>query len=328
MAPSLHIFNPDTDYALAADTVSYTPTAKVAAMRRELAYVPFAYARPGDVVAALDGNARELAQTAPPEVTVADIREIAAAMRPGMRIRPWGWNRALRHTLLSVGVDESLLPTEESIAELRTLSHRRTTIAFLKEMCRMVDVPDGFELPQELHTADEAIAYAASHPACWLKAPWSSSGRGVYPTTGLCMEQIGQWARGIIRRQGSVMGEKNVERALDMATEWEIGRKEVSFIGFSCFRITGRGRYAGNIELPQEELVRLIGSKTDCGLDRMVEVQRRALAKIALGRYAGPCGIDMAVTTQGEIHPCIEINFRMTMGIATCMKTDRKCITT
>ena len=37
MPPTLHIFNPDTDYALGADTVSYTPTAKVTAMRRELA---------------------------------------------------------------------------------------------------------------------------------------------------------------------------------------------------------------------------------------------------------------------------------------------------
>ena len=44
MAPTLHIFNPDTDYALGADTVSYTPTSKVTAMRRELAHVPLAYA--------------------------------------------------------------------------------------------------------------------------------------------------------------------------------------------------------------------------------------------------------------------------------------------
>lgn len=328
MPPTLHIFNPDTDYALGADTVSYTPTAKVTAMRRELAHVPFAYAEAGDVVAALDGNASELSAMAPPGVAVADISEIARHLRPGMRIRPWGWNRALRHTLLSVGVDESLLPSEESISALRALSHRRNTIAFLSEMEGMAEMPDGFELPQELHTAEEAVAYAESHPGCWLKAPWSSSGRGVYPTAGLTEEQISQWVRGIIRRQGCVMGEKNVERALDMATEWEIGKDEVSFIGFSCFRITGRGRYAGNIELPQKELIKLIGSKTDYALDRIVEVQRVALSRIAPGRYAGPCGIDMAVTTAGQIHPCFEINFRMTMGMATCMKTDRKRLRT
>ena len=187
---------------------------------------------------------------------------------------------------------------------------------------------EDFELPQELHSAEEAVAYTESHPACWLKAPWSSSGRGVYPTAGLTREQTVQWARGIIRRQGSVMGEKNVERALDIATEWEIGRNKVSFIGFSCFHITGRGRYAGNIELPQEELIKMIGSKTDYPLYRTVEAQRRALTKIALGRYYGPCGIDMAVTTAGQIHPCFEINFRMTMGMATCMKTDRKRLRT
>ena len=328
MAPTLHIFNPDTDYALGADTVSYTPTAKVTAMRRELAHVPFAYAEAGDVVAALDGNARELALMAPPGVMVADIRYVASCMCPGMRIRPWGWNRALRHTLLSVGVDESLLPSEESISALRALSHRRNTIAFLNEMEGMVEMPDGFELPQELHTAEEAVAYTESHPGCWLKAPWSSSGRGVFPTAGLTEEHIVQWARGIIRRQGSVMGEKNVERALDIATEWEIGWDQVSFIGFSCFHTTGRGRYAGNIELPQEELIKLIGSETYYPLDRIVEAQRVALSRIAPGRYAGPCGIDMAVTTAGQIHPCFEINFRMTMGMATCMKTDRKRLKT
>ena len=34
-----------------------------------------------------------------------------------------------------------------------------------------------------------------------------------------------------------------------------------------------------------------------------------------VGGYWGPVGIDMLKTADGHIHPCLEMNFRMNMGI-------------
>ena len=39
--------------------------------------------------------------------------------------------------------------------------------------------------------------------------------------------------------------------------------------------------------------------------------------------YRGPVGIDMLKTADGHIHPCLEINFRMNMGILALLLHER-----
>jgi hypothetical protein len=39
--------------------------------------------------------------------------------------------------------------------------------------------------------------------------------------------------------------------------------------------------------------------------------------------YHGPVGIDMLKTADGRIHPCIEINLRMNMGILALLLHER-----
>ena len=36
--------------------------------------------------------------------------------------------------------------------------------------------------------------------------------------------------------------------------------------------------------------------------------------------YEGPVGVDMLVTSDGNLHPCIEINWRMTMGMVAVLE--------
>ena len=51
---SLHIFNPDTDYALAADSAYYTAPARIIALRKENALLPALYADTGDTILLMD----------------------------------------------------------------------------------------------------------------------------------------------------------------------------------------------------------------------------------------------------------------------------------
>ena len=50
----LLIFNPDTEYALASDSINYTPPASVVSLRRMMALYPAVYASRGDAVMLCD----------------------------------------------------------------------------------------------------------------------------------------------------------------------------------------------------------------------------------------------------------------------------------
>ena len=46
----------------------------------------------------------------------------------------------------------------------------------------------------------------------------------------------------------------------------------------------------------------------------LVTLLQSSLSALPPTFYEGPVGVDMLVTADGRIHPCVEINFRMTMG--------------
>ena len=92
----------------------------------------------------------------------------------------------------------------------------------------------------------------------------------------------------------------------------------VSFIGYSLFHTNDRGAYGGNLLLSdaqiEEYLTRYVPLET---LHRVREVAKDVSERRFVG-YAGCLGMDMMVCRSGEgfwIHPCVEVNLRMNMGI-------------
>lgn len=175
------------------------------------------------------------------------------------------------------------------------------------------------DLPREVFSVEEGIGLLISRRKgggeLFLKAPWSSSGRGVLFTGGLSPEKVEEWIGGSVRRQGSVMAETAFLKLLDCASEWELSGGEASFVGWSVFSASGSGRYAGNELLPQSELRDMISVAAPAAdLDEMVRRQKNALEALVAPDYDGPLGIDMLVDSSGLLHPCIELNLRLTMG--------------
>lgn len=85
----------------------------------------------------------------------------------------------------------------------------------------------------------------------------------------------------------------------------------VEFLGWSVFHAGENGAYGYNYVESQEELLRRI-DVDDTLLHRLIIYHKEHLTKTA---YRGPVGIDMLKTADGSIHPCLEINLRMNMGI-------------
>ncbi|MDE5901953.1 MAG: DUF2520 domain-containing protein [Muribaculaceae bacterium] len=330
---TIHVFNPEHDYALASFSPFYTPPAEVMDLRRAMAMYPLDYADTGDAILLLDSPHLPLPERK--DITflsLADLPEFIAA-NPNAVFQPWGWNPMIRHTLICAGVPPEMLPSEKWLEMLAALSHRRSTIEFNASLNDILaDLNPPVPLPLEFTSVEEALQWEKTHHPVFFKAPWSSSGRGILYTDGLDSERhIRPWLRGIIRRQGSVMGESAADKVIDFATEWRISPHPpyVEYLGVSVFETSRRGKYHANIRATQERLMQIIQEKVPAFgfpfIAKMEEAIRRLLSKHTVpgeddnanpaGGYAGYLGIDMMGCADGTIRPCVELNFRRTMGI-------------
>ena len=102
------------------------------------------------------------------------------------------------------------------------------------------------------------------------------------------------------------------DKVLDFAMEFFVHTDHVvDFLGYSVFQTGESGVYGYNYVESQEELLRRI-NVDETLLQQLIAYHKEHLAKTA---YHGPVGIDMLKTADGSIHPCLEINLRLNMGI-------------
>lgn len=317
----LYLFNPSTDMALAAGSVSYTPPAAIRRFEAGLALLPALYAQEGSAILLPYGIADP---SALPYRSIAGKRHISligagTRLTQVSKVVPWGWNAALVRTLRSQGVPDSCLPGDLQLARLRALSSRLLTTdchaylsARLSGKCldRYCSLP-----PIAARTMSEIQAALDMYVDCFAKAPWSSSGKGVMRIGHPLPDTDRRRLERILRTQGAVMMEKAWDNAQDFATEWMMQGGDVRFLGLSVFGCDTAGRYKGNIVAPQSGLRRRLASMTDLGaIDRLTAAQHEFLKKRVAPWYDGPAGIDMLVDQDGEINGCVEINLRHTMG--------------
>ena len=144
------------------------------------------------------------------------------------------------------------------------------------------------------------------------KSSWSSSGRGVFVHDSWG-DSLKKRLEGWVRTQGGyVVDEFYEDKVLDFAMEFFVHADHtVEFLGYSVFVVGEKGTYGYNYVESQEDLLRRI-DVDEALLQRLIRYHKENLALID---YYGPVGIDMLKTADGAIHPCLEINLRMNMGI-------------
>jgi hypothetical protein len=290
----VYLFNPENDMALACGDIYYKPTAVVQRMARELSALPAWYAPAGSAVwTDADFSGIPLR----PEGV-----ECVAEWTPGDELCPWGWNPALVHRL----------GLEKDVEAIRRLSSRQTAVEVLAAL--------GGGESHWITSMDDLQDYIYNKVRV-IKAPWSGSGRGVYfvGTDGLTDSQRG-WVERVLRTQGAIVAEPHYCGVQDFAMEFRVEPQgEVRFAGYSLFETDGQGAYKGNTLASdgaiEAQLARYVGREALRGVrDRLTQVLRAKLG----GSYTGYLGVDMLIHERaGEylLHPCIEINLRMNMGL-------------
>jgi hypothetical protein len=155
-----------------------------------------------------------------------------------------------------------------------------------------------------------------------VKAPWSSSGRGLQPIIKSFMHQK-VWAKllGIVKEQGYAIAEPYLDKVFDLAFIFELKKGKVIYHGTSYFTTDKKGQYIGNClnGLPDEtdknvlDFVKMVPQKVIQPLIEIIESSD--LAKY----YEGFFGVDTLIYNDEndtiKINPCLEINVRQNMGL-------------
>ena len=320
---NLHVFNPEHDLALAAHLSNFTAPHAGRALRADLGFLPACWADEGDAVlvedkqVALQRFRRLSASTrkhfaTPFFVTKTDLRSFQFD-----RIEPWGWDLAIRTQLLRCGVEERLMPTTDEIDKIRMLSHRSFSAKVLSEINILGTTGDAVLCTK----TDEIAEKAVKHRQLVLKAPWSSSGRGIrFVSGGEMNTSLYGWIRNMLRTQGGIMAEPYYNKVRDFGMEFNVDSEgHVNYLGLSLFH-TANGAYTGNILATEDVKMEMLGRYvSESQLAAVKESLVFATERLLAGRYHGPFGVDMMVVKEnGEIliHPCVEINIRRTMGHA------------
>ena len=313
----LLVFNPEHDLALAANLSNFTAPHAGRQLRADLGFIPAIWAAADDCVLVEnveDAERRFLRLTRRPFGRFIGKEQICKHHFSAVDV--WGWDLAIRVYLLRWGVDAGIMPTVTQIDAIRQLSHRR----YAMQLLDCLQMPGIIGSSCETNQIENIIDRLHSGEHLVVKAPWSSSGRGVRFMEDDVNIYDNGWLRNVIAKQGSVMVEPYYNKVRDFGMEFvSDGCGSVNYIGLSLFQ-TSNGAYTGNILASEEEKENLISRYIS--IDLLRTIQKKICTTIGVwlkDRYAGAFGIDMMVVRRDDgdgflLHPCVEINLRRTMG--------------
>lgn len=326
MKKQLYIFNPWHDMALANFTPYYKVSAEILRMSHDLSFLPAWYAPDDALIHVADSSTVETFRS-----QVAGFKDFSSERfvsdTVSCEIRPWGWSPALVHMFSAGGADISFLPDSASLDKIRYLSGRQQCVEVLSQLSSVDGVCGKAFCCNKL---EEVRMHLEANGNLILKAPWSGSGRGLYR---VCRQSwsanVEGWISRILRTQGCVMAEHIYNKVCDFAMEFYSSPEGiVSFAGYSLFETDDFGNYKQNILMSDsgiEEHLLSFGIQSATLHDvreRLLEI----FSVMVSGYYTGYFGVDMMICSQnGEIlvHPCVEINMRMNMGVVSRIIFDR-----
>lgn len=327
-AKKLYFFNPDHDMALANSDVNYMPPAAARQFATDMAVFPAWYTDGGSYVLAstpfnkafLDQN-RQFFPLLPQLITEAEI-----AGNDYLPI-PWGWDPALCKRLSNLGITQFNLPTADRLNAIRQASHRLRAVEFLNKL-----IVDSSYCGSSVYLTDkeELRNFVLNNNPCILKAPLSGSGKGLNWCKGHFTFHIEHWCENVIKQQGGVVAEPLYNKVIDFAMQFHADANgKLTFTGYSLFETNASGAYMGNVLLTDNDIETRLCHYIP--IESLITVRNSIINELdgtLSDIYTGYFGVDMMVCLFDEepryrLHPCVEINLRMNMGMASRIFYDR-----
>lgn len=319
MRNEIYLFNPENDMALANFTPYYKAPSEIIRMANDLSVLPAWYAPEGSTIK-VDSLSRVSLwrEQCPASDFLPDV--IWSAEWENMPYKPWGWSPSLLYTLRKAGVNDSFLLSDMQMGQIRVLSGRQCCVKILESFSRM----DGLcGKAMTCNSMAQVKKYITSLERCVLKAPWSGSGRGImYVSSKEWNDSAEGWVSRVLRVQGEIMVEPLYNKVCDFAMEFYAdGNGSVSFVGYSLFDTDAHGNYKGNFLLSDGQIKKILSQYIpDEVFDNVCRTMEGSLASLLNKDYCGFLGVDMMICLEDGrylLHPCVEINLRMNMGVVS-----------
>lgn len=334
--PDIYLFNPTCEYAAGHGSPSWQPNRRLQKMEEDLASLCIYLTKPNDIVlvkkcppAVFFDTLEMVGIFAPRFVEFDRIRsDFRFIEEPKNRLIPWGWSPAAHRLLdpLKNACSETFKrsPVFHWREEHRRICSRMQAIEILTQIQK--DLPDDLFLQKELvpiicSTREELREAISNVGSCMVKAPWSSSGRGLQPVTKRpVVDKVWEKLDGILDNQHFAIVEPLFSKVLDLAFLFEMNRGKVSFKGISRFLTDAKGQYRGSYlnGWPGEtnpNALQLADSLPSTLLPPLIKALESSAIRY---HYEGPLGVDMLIFTDAKgklrVNPCLEINVKQTMG--------------
>lgn len=319
MRNEIYLFNPENDMALANFTPYYKAPSEIIRMANDLSVLPAWYAPEGSRIK-VDSLSRVSLwrEQCPVSDFLPDV--IWSAEWENMPYKPWGWSPSLLYTLRKAGVNDGFLLSDMQMGIIRVLSGRQCCVKILESFSRM----DGLcGKAMVCNSMTQVKKYITSCERCVLKSPWSGSGRGImYVSSKEWNDSAEGWVSRVLRVQGEIMVEPLYNKVCDFAMEFYADRNgSVSFVGYSLFDTDAHGNYKGNFLLSDGQIKKILSQYIpDEVFDNVCRTMKESLALLLNKDYCGFLGVDMMICLEDGrylLHPCVEINLRMNMGVVS-----------
>ncbi len=335
--PNIYLFNPTCEFAIANGNSNWHPNRLLQIMEDNLSILTLYFSCKNDIVLVenppskkfLESLMKIKAEIPRFEIKNAALNNQKILTLPKNKLLPWGWSPAAHKLLFpfkeSCSPEFKNSPVFNWKAEHKEITSRKFASKILKQVIAKcsADYIIPSDLAPKVCTSQTDIEEAIQE---WgnimIKAPWSSSGRGLQPITKTPVHQkIWEKVMGIINEQGYVMVEPFLNKKIDLSLQFEIQKGKVEFLGVSRFYNNKKGQYNGNYlngwpTDTEKELVDFAGLAPKSVLQLLInELESSKMAY----HYEGVFGVDMLVYSDKnhllKINPCLEINMRHTMGL-------------
>lgn len=315
----LFVFNPEHDYALANGDAHFVAPQSAIQFAHDCATFPCCFAQNNDIVWQPYQSDRPII-TVDKEIYLGNLENITEVM-------PWGWDNALWYRLHSTGLNPAILPNIANVSKIRELSHRKTASEALRYLRQYFGTADALPYPAQLLTNITDIEhFVQSQPSVILKSPYSGNGRGNLPAYSQFTPTLKRQCDGVLHKQGALLGEPQYQVIQDFAMEFSCAGGQTQFEGYSLFKTRHFG-YLHNVLISDDAIEQTLSqwiNLPDLYQSRklLVDFIQQKIAPY----YNGYLGVDMFVyeeNHQYKLHPVVEINLRMTMGMASHIIVER-----
>lgn len=327
----LYWFNPTCETAIANGSETFVPARILLDFEDDLALLPMFFARETDVVlssrkpsAAFRSMWEQSGFVFPSFYSEEEVITQQNCTFSGLK--PWGWSPAAHFQLKKLkqcaNTDFLYSKMANWTSEHRRLFERKTAAEILSLfLSRFGEKPycSTQIIPQLIYSEDEVVRFLQQTGPSVLKSPLSSSGRGIQMIrSGKLNQTTSQWVKTVLKQTAYLTAEPLLNKKLDISFQFDISETgDVKYLGFVLFFTSTNGMYQGHLlNVPLSDFTDQISEEI---LNNTGNKLKQILAESDFDRiYAGKLGIDsMLIEQDGEIliHPCLEINCRMTMGL-------------